>query len=143
MPELSFQTNIWKNEWTDRIRAQWESQKAGCGSSIILETFVFVKTNERHSTTNMELVISPMNLAVQPDESFYFIHVITTALIQERFLSNDRLTLRPKNPADDQIIKNNYLTDRLRSSSLSTALTLCSKSSRSRRSRNTRILSKR
>ena len=110
-PELSFQPNNWSNEWSDRMRAQWESQKAGWGSTNLVETVLFLKSNEQQSTANMECVVAPMSFSMQPDGSFYFNHGITSYSIQERPVSTGLLTLRSKNPADNPIIENNYLSD--------------------------------
>ena len=110
-PEHSFQPNNWRNDWTDRMRAQWEYEKAGWGSTNQNEACFFFKTNERQTTANMECVIAPMYLAVQPDESFHYNPGFTTKFIQERPTSRGRLTLRSQFPADDPIIENNFLSD--------------------------------
>ena len=52
-----------------------------------------------------------MSFAVQTDGSFYFDPGITNVFIQDRPTSTGRVTLRSKNPADDPIIENNYLSN--------------------------------
>ena len=110
-PELSFRPNNWRNEWSDRIRAQWESQKEGWGSSNLFETCNFFKSNKQQTTANMQCGVAPMSVTVETDGAFLFNPGITAGINQHRPTSTGRLTLRSKNPSDDPIIESNYLND--------------------------------
>ena len=110
-PELSFQPDNWRNDWTDRMRAQWESQKEGWGSTNPFEACHIFKTNEQQATANMLCFVTAMGFAVQADGSFYFAPGLTNVFIQDRPTSTGRITLSSKNPADDPIIENRYLSN--------------------------------
>ena len=100
-PELSFQPHNWKNDWSDRIRAQWETQKEDLGSTNAMEAIHSFKTDEQQTSPNILCVAAPMGIALQTDGSYYFTPGFGVSVVADRPTSTGCVTLRSKNPFDD------------------------------------------